>query len=131
MRDLIARLRLSLATAATRFRSRKYWLAYWHERFLNAIRWRGYPAPWSAVIRYRWGVWREARRMKRERDAARLTRNMLRDVTQAARMGGENIPAAWKSDNGSQINFEGGEFEWAGQHSRIWSPRAWRKGISR
>jgi hypothetical protein len=22
-----------------------YWIGYWQERFLNGIRWRGYPAP--------------------------------------------------------------------------------------
>lgn len=75
---------------------RPYWRGYWLERFLCAIRWRGYPAPWSAVIRYRWGKWREARRMKRERETARLTRDFLNDVTQAARMGGHDFQRAWR-----------------------------------
>lgn len=40
-------------------------------------------------------AWREARRLKREREVAAMQRRLLSDVTQAARMGG-NSPQAWR-----------------------------------
>lgn len=51
---------------------------------------------WLTAIRRHLSAWLEMRRMRRQRDVARMTRAMLSDVTQAARMGGSDYPSAYR-----------------------------------
>jgi hypothetical protein len=41
-------------------------------------------------------AWREMRRMKRQREAAATQRRLLRDTMDAARMGGNDYPSAYR-----------------------------------
>lgn len=99
-------------------------------------------------------AWREARRMKRERETERMAREMLRDVTDGAIFMNNPSPESWVSQmfTDTQRNphgiswwtWENGEMrhmsweevhglhiEDAGRMDGHDFPRAWRKGISR